>query len=123
MKKMLFCTIIVSLILGIIICLKNRKKNECHPITGGGFTLIFDTNGGNKIESIHVCVACSPDSYDKLPTPIRDGYRFDGWYYDKDFKDAVIGTSTLDIRHNTITSKKEWCIIGYKDVTIYAKWV
>lgn len=32
-----------------------------------------------------VGIACSPDSYRELPIPVRDGYIFDGWYYDKDF--------------------------------------
>ena len=71
---------------------------------------------------MHICIACSPDSYEDLPIPIRDGYKFDGWYYDKEFKNPVEGTSSLDIKPIIITSKKEWCIIGYKDMTIYAKW-
>ncbi len=122
MKKIIIILVIISLIIGIVLYFINKNRDDCHAITGGGFTLFFETNGGNEINPMHVCIACPPDSYDDLPVPVKDGYIFVGWYYDKNFKNSVDGMNSLNIKPNAITSKKEWCIIGYKDVTIYAKW-
>ena len=40
------------------------------------FTVSFDTNGGNELDSITYNDWILTD----LPTPIKDGYRFGGWY-------------------------------------------
>ena len=50
-----------------------------------GFTIYFNTNGGNYISPIYV------DSIpDDLPRPVRVGYIFDGWYYDENFISSVV---------------------------------
>ena len=83
-------------------------------------------NGNNgakeEIEPIHVCIACAPDTYSELPKVTKDGFTFGGWYYDKEFFDIVDIEKT-----NEITPQQDYdddgCVIGYKDITLYAKWV
>lgn len=99
---------------------QKSKKEECTPITGGGFNLVFNTDSDKQIESMHVCIACSPDSYEDLPKAEKEGYTFEDWYYDKELTKKVEGTKTLDIK--PIPNKKKNCIIGYKDITLYAKY-
>ena len=65
-------------------------------------TLTFDTNGGSKISAI-------TENYGKTIVladyaPKRDGYKFLGWYKDKE-----------------LTEKIEYAVLDY-DMTVYAKW-
>ena len=119
-KIILLISIFVIIIIACAIML-NNNKNKCTPFSGGSYNLIFVTNSNKKINNISVCIACSPDSYDNLPTPIKSGYKFDGWYYDKKLKNKVSAIKTNEI---TPVSKKNKhnCVIGYYDIKLYAKW-
>ena len=104
----------------------NNKKNtpvekKCTPFTGGAFNLVFNTNGGEEIASMHVCIACSPDSYEDLPTPVREGYNFEGWYYDEELTNKIEFTNSKDFTQ-VPEYDKDNCMIGYKDIGIYAMW-
>ena len=63
--------------------------------------LIFETNGGNEIETVQVD---SKEEY-TLPVPTREGYQFIGWYLSDDFSGESILTIKID-----------------KKTTVYAKW-
>ena len=82
MKKMVVIGLIAFIFILVIFYFIFKSNKECVPFTGGSFSIIFNTNGGDEISSMSVCIACSPDSYLDLPVPVRDGYVFDGWYYD-----------------------------------------
>lgn len=78
-----------------------------HSSSGGGrktqYTVTFETNGGNKINSVKV----NKNSTLSKPTePIKDGYIFGGWYSDKECK------TSYDFGANVT-----------KPITLYAKWV
>lgn len=76
--------------------------------SGGGitttkFTVNFETNGGNEIESVSVARSTKV----KEPTaPTKEGYTFDGWYTDKN-----------------CTKKYDFATRVKSDFTLYAKWV
>ena len=82
------------------------------------YVLNFETNGGNKINSMHATEA-SDTAYFVLPTPVRDGYTFDGWY-----KDQSLTEKAGDAGHNYGV----WWVTGKGSVndpvtaTLYAKW-
>ena len=42
------------------------------------YTVTFDANGGTVSTASKIVI--QSDAYGDLPTPTRDGYRFDGWY-------------------------------------------
>ena len=69
------------------------------------YTLRYDTNGGEKLSSESKTSKWTKD-YEDLPIPTREGYRFDGWYYDSKLKNEVTG----DVKVNTSV------------VTLYAGW-
>ncbi|HQC30334.1 MAG TPA: InlB B-repeat-containing protein [Acholeplasmataceae bacterium] len=48
------------------------------------YTIRFDTNGGNHIDDVEVEVGKHLDIYEYIPT--KYGYKFDGWYVDRDLK-------------------------------------
>ena len=133
-------TIVIASIVGVYLFLNNKptsnikkdnniiknkketkKEEKCTLIDGGSFTLIFNTMGGEQISNMSVCIACSPDSYENIPTPKRDGFNFDGWYYDKDLKNKIDFTNTKDFKAVQEKDKKG-CVIGYKNIEIFAKW-
>ncbi len=136
MKKIVVL-IIITLLIGttsvFIIKKNNIKKSQndssvqkrkdddekCQSITGGSFSLIFDVENGTTIDNINVCIACSPESYDDIPTPTKEKYVFEGWYYDKELSRKVEANNTKDIQ--PIPKKENDCIIGYEDITLYAK--
>lgn len=127
-KNILLIIIPVIVVLFIAIFLFYRFQAEpqeeiveCNQFVGGGFDIIFNTNGGNEISSIHGCIACSPDSYPDLPIPVKENSTFDGWYYDANFQNKVEGTSTLNITPKQSVGKNG-CQTGYEDITLYAKW-
>lgn len=70
------------------------------------YTLRYDTNGGEKLSSESKTSKWTKD-YEDLPIPTREGYRFDGWYYDSKLKNEVTG----DVKVNTSV------------VTLYAGWI
>ena len=78
-----------------------------HSSSGGGrktqYTVTFETNGGNKINSVKVN---KNGTLSKPTEPTKDGYTFDGWYSDKECK------TSYDFGANVT-----------KPITLYAKWV
>ena len=79
-----------------------EKKNY----SGGGsiffWDLKFDTNGGSKIDTVTEWEYSTIDLDDYVPE--KEGYKFVGWYADKDF------------------DKKIDEVYLTKDTTVYAKW-
>ena len=100
------------------------KVNDpvCNNLEGGTRKLIFNTNGGSTLNSIDVCVGCAANTYSNFPTPTKNGYTFAGWFYDSGFTKAVMGDSVNTIPVEYLYDS-DHCEVGYKDVTIYAKWV
>lgn len=66
------------------------------------YTVTFKENGGNELDTKTKRVTYS-ENYGELPTPIRDGYAFLGWYTDIDngeqvkAEDQVLITSSLTL--------------------------
>lgn len=89
--KLIQKTIIVFAIIvaGLLIYSKNvnasgLNKNfgtdptKLNPTVNIGYTVTYDPNGGTVSPSSHLCRL----TYEVLPTPVRTGYIFKGWYYD-----------------------------------------
>ena len=117
---------VIVVIIGVIFFVykmidNNTKNNNCLPFSGGSFHVNFVVNGGEELPNMLVGIACSPDSYDELPIPVREGYTFDGWYYDKELKEKIEFTNTRFFTPVPEYDKNK-CRIGYQDIEIYAKW-
>ena len=99
-----------------------KIKDKCAPFTGESFNIIFITNGGNEIVNMNVGVAANQDSYQDLPIPVKEGYNFEGWYFDTAFNNKVEVTNSKDI--NPIPEYDDNnCLIRYKDIELYANWI
>lgn len=68
-----------------------------------GYTVKFDSNGGNDIKSITI-LKSAPIEEPEAPT--RDGYEFGGWYTDE-----------------KLTQKYDFATVVKKSMTLYAKWI
>lgn len=83
-------------------------------IIGLGSTLVYETNGGDAISSAFVAnKAVITLTEDLLPTPVKAGYSFAGWYTSPTFEEdtkAEVGTTLQESGNLTPT------------FTIYAKW-
>ena len=66
------------------------------------YTITFNTNGGNKVESQNVVEGNSIT----LPTPTKTGYTFIGWYTDSALTNKI---NTIDFTPTT-------------NITLFAKW-
>lgn len=73
--------------------------------THDDYTLHYVTNGGQHLSSETKSSAWTKD-YEDLPIPVRDGYTFEGWYWDLRLTEPVTG----DVKVDKTT------------VTLYAKW-
>ena len=65
-------------------------------------TISFNSNGGSEVNEIFQRYGTNIT----LPTPIREGYTFDGWYTD-----------------SNLTTKFEEIVMPNKDTILYAKWI
>ena len=65
------------------------------------FTIAFDSNGGNKVESIR---ATYNEELKNLPVPVKENFVFKGWYTVNN--DLVSNGDKLDSQN----------------ITLYAKW-
>jgi len=96
MKKKILSFLLVLL---LAVCLV-----ACGGKDDASIKVNFETNGGNKIESVEV-KADEAGNF-KLPeNPVKEGYVFKGWFIDAEFKNAF---------ENVDVTKGEF--------TLYAKW-
>ena len=76
---------------------------------GGGthysYTLHYDTNGGKAIQSESKSYSWTKP-YEDLPTPVREGYTFDGWYLDSKLTDPV--EDDVKVNRSTVTIYAAW---------------
>lgn len=73
--------------------------------TMGKFTVTFDSNGGS-VTPASIKVTYN-STYGTLPTPVRNGYRFDGWFTSKSGGKKITSSSKVTISFDQI---------------LYAKW-
>ena len=66
------------------------------------YTISFNTNGGNGISAIDIAYN---GEIPNLPTPVKEGYRFLGWYSD-----------------SSLTEEFNMTNMPAENITIYAKW-
>lgn len=97
------------------------------PGDGGGtgsrddYTLHYVTNGGNHLSSETKSSSWTKD-YEDLPTPVRDGYTFEGWYWDLRLTEPVTGDVKVD--KTTVTLYAKWSGGSYgPDDTGVSKWL
>ncbi len=69
------------------------------------YIISFDANGGS-VDTLNKIVL-ENDTYKELPTPIKDGYSFAGWYTKKDGGERIDSDSIVTILN---------------DQTLYARW-
>ena len=84
---------------------ESTKPVDPNPGTRDDYTLHYVTNGGKHLSSETKSSAWTKD-YEDLPIPVRDGYTFEGWYWDLRLTEPVTG----DVKVDKTT------------VTLYAKW-
>lgn len=123
--KMIILFLVVVLIVIVVSFFVYKKylnnTNKCVPLSGGSFHVNYVVNGGEELSSMVVGVACSPDSYEDLKVPVREGYTFDGWYYDKELTKKIEFTNSIDFKPIPKYDDNK-CQIGFEDIEIYAKW-
>ena len=74
------------------------------------YTVTFDANGGTVATTSKVVEAQNP--YGELPTPTRDGYRFDGWYTTATSGTQITADTTVTITGNQ-TLYAHWTVLTY----------
>ena len=86
-------------------------KDSSGGSSGGGsgthndYTLRYETNGGDRLSNESKSYSWDKP-YEKLPVPARDGYVFEGWYYDSKLTDPVEGD--VDVNRTTVTLYAKW---------------
>ncbi len=100
---------------------KRKKEKDCVPLEGGGFRVSYVDNG-EEVYFTHVNVAAHTSDFDDIYIPKKDGYTFDGWYYDQEFTKKLNVTNTINLPR-TPTFDENNCQTGYENITLYAKWI
>ena len=78
-----------------------NTNNSTTPNNQSIYTITFEENGGVSVKDI----TASGGTTINLPSPTKENYIFDGWYYDAEF-----------------TSKFELDKMPSSNITLYAKW-
>ena len=84
----------------------NYVGSFVHDVYRLSFEVTFDANGG--VVDTEKLTYDIGRYYDRLPTPSRPGYLFDGWYESPSFESATRVTRSTEVIAD--------------DVTLYAKW-
>lgn len=97
MKRKLSLILIVTMIFALLMVFASCNNHRV--------SISFESNGGSEVSSIFI----GKDGSINLPNePQRDGYSFDGWYFDTAFTEPYsFETATVKIR----------------DFILYAKWI
>ena len=80
----------------------NLKAEGSEPDEPAEYTVTYETNGGSAVKAETVEEG---KTVTKPADPTKEGYKFDGWYADKDLKTAFDFTTAIN-----------------EDTTVYAKW-
>lgn len=100
---------------------ESTKPVDPNPGTRDDYTLHYVTNGGNHLSSETKSSSWTKD-YEDLPTPVRDGYTFEGWYWDLRLTEPVTGDVKVD--KTTVTLYAKWSGGSYgPDDTGVSKWL
>mgnify|MGYP004658261619 FL=1 len=98
---------------------KKETTKTCNTKVNNKYTLTYQVSNGQNVTK-EICVGCNDN-----PTLInleRNGYAFAGWYYDSALTKKVEAENTGDIKVSKKYDKSN-CHIGYKNVTLYPKWI
>ncbi len=99
---------------------EDRKWYRYNDVFGikvnADYVLHYDTQGGNTLEPERKTAASTQATFSPLKNPSRDGYTFEGWYYDKDGKNPVGESVTLNWSEGLGSASNP------VSMTIYAKW-
>ncbi len=98
---------------------KKETTKKCNTKVNNKYTLTYQVSNGQNVTK-EICVGCNDN-----PTLInleRNGYAFAGWYYDSALTKKVETENTGDIKVSKKYDKSN-CHIGYKNVTLYPKWI
>ena len=136
MRKLEFCCLTMLFGIAVSLGLKNnnqfisvdavQKNAMCSVDTRLiNYDIIYETNGGNDIPNGKACTGetCALVNYaSKIPTPVKEGYTFAGWYYDEAFTKKVSATTVNGIAESQ-NGKIVSCGTDKMSIKIYAKWV
>lgn len=82
--------------------------------------IIYVTNTSEKISKLSIPIDKSKEV--TFSTPTRSGYKFMGWYYDKDFKNKVNVKTYSDIKEDYFKKVSSTECNDFYEMKIYAKW-
>ncbi len=104
-----------------------KEESKCETVVDKSFTINYNSNGGNAIESLKTTIAGDSEMSLGLEQPTKGEFVFAGWYYDEKLTDKVKETKLGEglVLYSLNVSKKydeNDCHIGYGDLTLYAKW-
>lgn len=91
------------------------------PMGTSPYKIIYNTNGGNSVDPFTHCGGCAYSTKPLIPTPVRKGYKFAGWYYDSKLTKKVSTNYATSITYTKKYNDKGCQIQA--TVNLYAKWV
>ncbi len=117
MKKGL---LVIITILFLCSCSNKEVSNvvSCPEFYKNSYKILLYSDG-KVLDEKEVCTYCETNETIELPTPVKKGYVFNGWYYDELFLNKV---DELNIKPN-IKRDKNGCDYSYNDVKLHALWI
>lgn len=99
--------VVLAIVLGLVFGVFQKEDGQSAPVKNNAdykdlITVSFECNGGTGVKSITLPLG---DKLKTAPTPTRDGYAFEGWFFDEDLQSPY---------------SEEF--VPTKSLTLYAKW-
>lgn len=88
-----------------------KDNDKCDYKEKESVILGYNTMGGNSIESTKFCIDCDEQTI-TLPVPVREGYKFLGWYTGVDY------TTRIEINSNRSNDLKKIAFVRLPNVVI-----
>ena len=98
---------------------KKETTKKCNTKVNNKYTLTYQVSNGQNVTK-EISVGCNDNP--AIINLERNGYVFAGWYYDSALTKKVETENTSDIKVSKKYDKNN-CHIGYKNVTLYPKWI
>lgn len=102
--KILILGFVLTIFLGFV----TFKATYCFMTIGDELVVSFNTMGGEEIKNITYTYGVNTLT-NKLPTPEKEGYTFEGWYLEKEYNTQIKDVPYPEFIQDTA-------------ITLYAKW-
>lgn len=99
----------------------NKDNKKCDSDKKIHFFVVFNNTDNSEVNKQEYCINCDLDKTIPKAFTQNPNVTFDGWYYDKDYKEKVEVDDATKLVLVPIKDEND-CVTGFEDLNLYTKW-